>query len=48
MLHDIVGPIYVPSVGPTFPILLNAIVMALVLSIPMAIRAEEVTRQRIR
>ena len=37
MLHDIVGPISIPSVGPTLLILLNAMVIALVLSTPAAI-----------
>ena len=37
MLHDIVGPISVPRVGPTLLMQLSDIVMALVLSMPKAI-----------
>ena len=46
--HDIVGPISVPSVGPTLPILLSVMVMALVLSIPAAIMANAHNRHSIR
>ena len=48
MLHDIVGPISVPSVGPTLPRLLSVKVMALVLSMPIAIMANEQTRLNMR
>ena len=47
-LHDIVGPISVPSVGPTLPTQLRVMVMALVLSMPMAIMVKEITRQMMR
>ena len=40
MLQDIVGPICKPKVGPTLLKLLNAIVIAFVLSIPIAIKAK--------
>lgn len=36
-LHDMTGPICVPSVGPTLLMQLNDIVIALVLSIPITI-----------
>lgn len=41
MLQDIVGPICKPKVGPTLLKLLNAIVMAFVLSIPIAMNIKE-------
>ena len=47
-LHDIVGPISVPKVGPTLPTQLRVMVMALVLSMPMAIIVHEMTRQMVR
>ena len=46
--HDIVGPISKPSVGPTLPKELSVMVMALVLSMPMAIIEKEMMRHRIR
>ena len=47
-LHDMVGPISTPSVGPTFPTQLKVIVMALVLSMPMAIIVNEMSTQMMR
>ena len=47
-LHDMVGPISVPSVGPTLPSALSVMVMALVLSIPIAIIENEQNRHRMR
>lgn len=47
-LHDMVGPISTPKVGPTLPILLNVMVMAFVLSMPIAIIVNEMMRQMIR
>ena len=41
----IVGPISIPSVGPTLPMQLSMIVIELVLSIPAAIRTNDITRQ---
>ncbi len=48
MLHDMVGPISIPSVGPTLPKQLRVIVMALVLSIPAAIIEKAQKRHIIR
>ena len=44
MLHDIVGPISSPSVGPTLLAQLRAMVMELVLSTPATIMMKYVTR----
>ncbi len=47
-LHDMVGPISVPSVGPTLPTQLRVMVMALVLSMPIAIMVKEMMTQMMR
>ena len=47
-LHDMVGPISVPKVGPTFPTQLSVMVMELVLSIPIAIIVNEMMTQMMR
>ena len=41
----IVGPISIPSVGPTFPTQLRIIVIELVLSMPDAMSTNDITRQ---
>ena len=48
MLHDMVGPISRPSVGPTLPSVLSVMVMELVLSMPIAIIENEQKRHRTR
>ena len=48
MLHDMVGPISRPSVGPTLLSVLSVMVMALVLSMPIAIIENEHIRHRMR
>ena len=48
MLHDIVGPISSPNVGPTLPAQLSAIVNELVLSTPDIIMQKYVIRHSVR
>ena len=48
MLHDIVGPISSPNVGPTLPAQLSAMVNELVLSTPDIIMQKYVIRHSVR